>query len=64
MFQATSCGIVSSTSPIAKMRGTWPACCSRKAHYLVPLIDIESHYAWKGAIRDQPEVMLLAKTRL
>jgi len=29
----------------------------------VQLMDIESHYAWKGEVRHEPEVMLIAKTR-
>ena len=29
----------------------------------VQLLDIESHYVWKGARRAEPEVMLVAKTR-
>ena len=29
----------------------------------VQLIEIESHYVWKGETRHEPEVMLLAKTR-
>jgi periplasmic divalent cation tolerance protein len=29
----------------------------------VQLLDIESHYAWKGERKAEPEVMLLIKTR-
>jgi periplasmic divalent cation tolerance protein len=29
----------------------------------VQLLDIESHYVWKGARMAEPEVMLVAKTR-
>src|SRR5215469_8231801 len=39
------------------------ALLAEKLAACVQLMDIESHYAWKGEVRHEPEVMLMAKTR-
>ncbi len=64
MSEASSYGIVSSAfanrEDARRVAGTLLA---EKLAACVQLMDIESHYAWKGEIRHEPEVMLLAKTR-
>ncbi len=46
------------------MRGAWPdALLAEKLAACVQLMEIESHYAWKGEAKHEAEVMLVAKTR-
>jgi periplasmic divalent cation tolerance protein len=64
MSEATSYGIVSSAFANREdARRVAGALLAEKLAACVQLMDIESHYAWKGEIRHEPEVMLLAKTR-
>jgi periplasmic divalent cation tolerance protein len=64
MSEATSYGIVSSAfANRGDARRVAGALLAEKLAACVQLMDIESHYAWKGTIRNEPEVMLLAKTR-
>ena len=64
MSEATSYGIVSSAFANREdARRVASALLAEKLAACVQLMDIESHYAWKGEIRHEPEVMLLAKTR-
>ena len=64
MPQASSYGIVSSAFANREdARRVAGVLLAEKLAACVQLMDIESHYAWKGAIRNEPEVMLLAKTR-
>jgi len=64
MSEASSYGIVSSTfanrEDARRVAGTLLA---EKLAACVQLMEIESHYVWKGGTRHEPEVMLLAKTR-
>jgi periplasmic divalent cation tolerance protein len=64
MSEASSYGIVSSAFANREdARRVAGALLAEKLAACVQLMEIESHYAWKGAIRNEPEVMLLAKTR-
>jgi len=64
MSQASSYGIVSSAFANREdARRVAGVLLAEKLAACVQLMDIESHYAWKGMIRHEPEVMLLAKTR-
>jgi periplasmic divalent cation tolerance protein len=64
MSEATSYGIVSSAFANREdARRVAGVLLAEKLAACVQLMDIESHYAWKGEIRHEPEVMLLAKTR-
>jgi periplasmic divalent cation tolerance protein len=64
MSEASSYGIVSSAFANREdARRVAGALLAEKLAACVQLMEIESHYAWKGAIRHEPEVMLLAKTR-
>jgi periplasmic divalent cation tolerance protein len=64
MTDATLYGIV--TSPFANRedaRRVAGVLLAEKLAACVQLLEIESHYVWKGEARHEPEVMLLAKTR-
>ena len=64
MSQAALYGIV--TSAFANRddaRRVADALLAEKLAACVQLMDIESHYPWKGETRHEPEVMLVAKTR-
>jgi periplasmic divalent cation tolerance protein len=64
MPQASSYGIVSSTFATREdARRVAGGLLAEKLAACVQLMDIESHYVWKGEIKHEPEVMLLAKTR-
>ncbi|HEY5083595.1 MAG TPA: divalent-cation tolerance protein CutA [Rhizomicrobium sp.] len=64
MSQTSSYGIVSSAFANREdARRVAGVLLAEKLAACVQLMDIESHYAWKGEIRNEPEVMLLAKTR-
>jgi periplasmic divalent cation tolerance protein len=64
MSQATSYGIVSSAFANREdARRVAGALLAEKLAACVQLMEIESHYVWKGETRHEPEVMLLAKTR-
>ena len=64
MSEARSYGIVSSAFASREdARRVAGALVDEKLAACVQLMDIESHYAWKGEIKNEPEVMLLAKTR-
>jgi periplasmic divalent cation tolerance protein len=64
MSEATSYGIISSTFANSEdARRVAGVLLAEKLVACVQLMDIESHYAWKGEIRNELEVMLLAKTR-
>lgn len=64
MSEASSYGIVSSAFANRQdARRVAGALLAEKLAACVQLMDIESHYAWKGEIKHEPEVMLLAKTR-
>ncbi|HEX4118386.1 MAG TPA: divalent-cation tolerance protein CutA [Rhizomicrobium sp.] len=64
MSEASPYGIVSSTFANREdARRVAGALLAEKLAACVQLMEIESHYAWKGEIRHEPEVMLLAKTR-
>ena len=39
------------------------ALLAEKLAACIQLMDIESHYVWQGETRNEPEVMLVAKTR-
>lgn len=64
MTDATLYGIV--TSAFANRedaRRVAGVLLAEKLAACVQLLEIESHYVWKGEARHEPEVMLLAKTR-
>ena len=64
MPEATSYGIVSSAFASREdARHVAGALLAEKLAACVQLMEIESHYVWKGETRREPEVMLLAKTR-
>jgi periplasmic divalent cation tolerance protein len=64
MSEAASYGIVCSAFATRDdARGVAGVLLAEKLAACVQLMEIESHYAWKGEIRHEPEVMLLAKTR-
>ena len=59
-----STGIVSTALPgRAEARRMAEILLAEKLAACVQLLDIESHYVWKGETMAEPEVMLLAKTR-
>jgi periplasmic divalent cation tolerance protein len=63
MSAAASYGIVSSAfANRDDARRVAGALLAEKLAACVQLMEIESHYAWKGELRHEPEVMLLAKT--
>ncbi len=64
MTEAALYGIV--TSAFANRedaRRIAAALLAEKLAACVQLLEIESHYVWKGEPRHEPEVMLMAKTR-
>ena len=64
MSEASSYGIVSSAFANREdARRVAGALLAEKLAACVQLMEIESHYVWKGETRYEPEVMLLAKTR-
>ena len=64
MSEASSYGIVSSAFANREdARRVAGALLAEKLAACVQLMEIESHYVWKGETRHEPEVMLLAKTR-
>jgi len=64
MREASTIGVVTSTFANREdARRVADALLAEKLAACVQLMDIESHYAWKGETRSEPEVMLLAKTR-
>lgn len=64
MSEASQYGIITSTfANRPDARRVAEALLAEKLAACVQLTDIESHYAWKGEIKHEPEVMLLAKTR-
>ena len=57
-------GIVTTTlANRAEARRIAKALLAERLAACVQLLDIESHYVWKGEAMAEPEVMLLAKTR-
>lgn len=64
MPDASQYGVVTSTFANREdARRVADALLAEKLAACVQLMDIESHYAWKGEARTEPEVMLLTKTR-
>ena len=64
MSEASSYGIVTSAFATHEdARRVAGALLAEKLAACVQLMEIESHYVWKGETRHEPEVMLLAKTR-
>ena len=64
MSEASSYGIVSSAFANREdARRVAGALLAEKLAACVQLMEIESHYVWKGATMAEPEVMLVAKTR-
>jgi periplasmic divalent cation tolerance protein len=64
MSQASLYGVITTTFASREdARRVAGALLAEKLAACVQLMDIESHYAWKGAPRNEPEVMLVAKTR-
>ncbi len=60
----SSYGIVTSTFASREdARRVAGALLAEKLAACVQLMEIESHYVWKGETRNEPEVMLVAKTR-
>ena len=61
---ATTCGAVTSTFANREdARRVADALLAEKLAACVQLMEIESHYVWKGETRREGEVMLVAKTR-
>ena len=57
-------GVVTTTLPNrSEARQMAETLLQEKLAACVQLLDIESHYAWQGEKKTEPEVMLLAKTR-
>jgi periplasmic divalent cation tolerance protein len=64
MTRPSDIGIVTTTVANREdARRIADALLAEKLAACVQLLDIESHYVWKGARRTEPEVMLVAKTR-
>ena len=64
MSKAAQYGIVTSTFANREdARRVAGALLTEKLAACVQLMDIESHYVWKGETRSEPEVLLMAKTR-
>lgn len=64
MTRPSDIGIVTTTvADREDARRIADALLAEKLAACVQLLDIESHYFWKGARRTEPEVMLVAKTR-
>jgi periplasmic divalent cation tolerance protein len=64
MAKASSYGVVTSTfANRDDARRVAGALLAEKLAACVQLMDIESHYVWKGETRRDGEVMLVAKTR-
>ena len=64
MTEPQETGIVSTALPDrATARRIAETLLMEKMAACVQLLDIESHYVWKGEARAEPEVLLLAKTR-
>src|SRR6185437_11314000 len=64
MSQAAQYGIVTTTFANREDAGrVADALLAEKLAACVQLMAIESHYVWKGETRNEPEVMLVAKTR-
>jgi periplasmic divalent cation tolerance protein len=64
MTQASETGIVTTTvAGREDARRIADALLTERLAACVQLLEIESHYVWKGARSAEPEVMLLIKTR-
>ncbi len=64
MTDAPQYGIITTTVGSKEdARGLADALLAEKLAACVQLMDIESHYSWKGERKSEPEVMLIAKTR-
>lgn len=64
MSKASVCGVITTTFASRQdARRVGEVLLKEKLAACVQLIDIESHYVWKGETRAEPEVMLLAKSR-
>jgi periplasmic divalent cation tolerance protein len=64
MTEASRYGVITTTfANRDDARRVAGALLAEKLTACVQLMEIESHYAWKGEIRNEPEVMLVAKTR-
>ena len=64
MREASTIGVVTSTFANREdARRVADALLAERLAACVQLIDVESHYTWKGETRSEPEVMLMAKTR-
>lgn len=64
MSLPTDTGIVTTTvASRAEARRMADLLLSEKLAACVQLLDIESHYVWKGERQAEPEILLLIKTR-
>lgn len=64
MTKPEDTGIVSTALPDrATARRIAQILLAERLAACVQLLDIESHYVWKGELMAEPEVMLLVKTR-
>ena len=64
MTKPQDTGIVSTALPDrAQARRIAAILLAEKLAACVQILDMESHYVWKGETVTEPEVMLLAKTR-
>ncbi|HXS06540.1 MAG TPA: divalent-cation tolerance protein CutA [Rhizomicrobium sp.] len=64
MTKAQDFGIVTTTlADRAQARRIAQALLAEKLAACVQLLEIESHYVWKGDTMAEPEIMLIAKTR-
>jgi periplasmic divalent cation tolerance protein len=64
MIRPEDSGIVSTALPDrAQARRIAQILVAERLAACVQLLDIESHYVWKGETMAEPEVMLVAKTR-
>ena len=64
MTRPSDIGIVTTTvAGREAARRIADALLAEKLAACVQILDIESHYVWKGATMAEPEVMLVAKTR-
>lgn len=64
MTKPEDAGIVTTTLPDrARARQVAQILLAEKLAACVQLLDVESHYVWKGDTMAEPEIMLLIKTR-
>ena len=64
MAKISACGVITTAfANRGDARRVADALLAEKLAACVQLMDIESHYVWKGETRSEPEVMLMAKTR-